>query len=98
MKAEIFYKGEMYLRFPGNAPLTPSLHTIQDALHAAHKAGQKAPNGAAVASHKQNAAAPLSALHHQELYAPPQVPQLSKTSDESDKGKPGEFLSFLCSI
>ncbi|XP_078381529.1 uncharacterized protein LOC144664293 isoform X2 [Oculina patagonica] len=71
-----------------NAPLTTNLHTVQDALHAAHKIGHKAPKGAVTASHKQNAAVPLGALHHQKLHVPPQVPQRLKASDESGEGKP----------
>lgn len=89
----------MHLHFTGNAPLSPNLHTVQDALHAAHKIGQKAPNKETVApSHKQNAAALVGALHHQKLHAPPQVPQRPKFSDESGEKKPGKLQCSICSI
>lgn len=86
----------MHLRLPGNAPLDPNLHSVQDALHAAHKNGQKGHNGALTLSHKQNAAASLGSLHHQKLHAPPQVHQHQRTSDESGAEKPGELLCYCC--
>lgn len=76
---------------PGNAPLDPNSHSVQDALHAAHKAGpQKVHNGAITLSHKQNAAPSLGSLEHQKLHAPPKIAKHQRTSDEPEK--PGELL------
>lgn len=77
---------------PGNAPLDPNLHPVQDAIHAAHKTGQKAHNGAVALSQKQTTPRKVSALEHQKLNAPPpEIAKHLKTSDESGEDKPGEL-------
>ena len=80
----------MRLCFLGNTPLNHNLHTVQDALHAAHKISQKGHNGVVVITHKQNEGTSLGFLHHHKLHAPPQIPQHHKTSDESEEEKPGK--------
>ena len=99
VKGRNVYNIKMHFPFTGNAPLSPNLHTVQDALHAAHKIGQKAPNKETVAaSHKQGSAASVGALHHQKLHAPPQVPQRPKAADESGEKKPGRLQCSICLI
>lgn len=75
---------------PGSAPLDPNSHSVQDTLHAAHKAGQKVHNGVVTLSHKQNTAPSLGSLEHQKLHAPPKIAKHQRTSDEPEK--PGELL------
>lgn len=77
---------------PGNAPLDPNLHSVHDALHAAHTTGQKAHNGAVTLSQEQKTAPKVIALEHQKLNAPPsEIAKHLKTSDESGEDKPGEL-------
>ena len=78
---------------PGNAPLNPDLHSVQDALHAAHKTSQKGHNGAVILPHKKNTAPSLGALEHQKLRAPPpNIAKLQRTSEKSGEETPGELL------
>lgn len=81
-----------HLHFPGNAPLDTNLHSVQDALYATHKTGQKAHNGVVTLSHKQSTAPSQGALEHQKLHAlPPKIAKHLRTSDESGEEKPGEL-------
>ena len=76
---------------PGDTPLSTNLPSVQDALKAVHKFGQKAnlANIAAsvMASHKQNKAASVGSMHHQKLQVPPLPKEPASRSGEVKPGR-----------